>query len=199
MPLLDVDIDVAKDLFELNVFSIIRVTQAFAPLLIAARGTIVTIGSISGVAPMPWNGVYGASKAAAHLLNDNLRLELAPLGVKVLLVVAGGVMTNFTKNVLALPLPKNSSYVQVKDMVPPPLAGRKFDVRTIVKPHQFAENVVREVVKAQPRARLWTGTWAELTWAVNAFGRATVWDRIMSKIYDLKELKEKLQAAKKSV
>jgi 1-acylglycerone phosphate reductase len=108
------------------------------------------------------------------LLNDNLRLELAPFGVKVLLVVAGCVMTNFAKNIPALPLPSNSPYAQVKNMVLPPLAGRKFDIRTVLKPHQFAESVVREAVKAQPRARLWAGTWAELAWAVNAFGRTAV-------------------------
>jgi 1-acylglycerone phosphate reductase len=58
MPLLDEDPDMgmAKELFELNVWSQLRVVQAFTPLLIAAKGTVVYISSISGHTNVPWNG-----------------------------------------------------------------------------------------------------------------------------------------------
>jgi NAD(P)-dependent dehydrogenase (short-subunit alcohol dehydrogenase family) len=52
-PLLDSDIDVARKMFDVNVFAVIEVTKAFAPLLIASKGTIVNIGSIVGHFPLP--------------------------------------------------------------------------------------------------------------------------------------------------
>lgn len=48
MPLLDTNIDTARKIFEANVFSVLAVTQAFAPSLIAAKGKVVNIGSIVG-------------------------------------------------------------------------------------------------------------------------------------------------------
>jgi 1-acylglycerone phosphate reductase len=95
MPLLDADISEVKRVFETNVVGIIIALQAFAPLLVAAKGggTIINIGSIAGVAPVPWQSVYNSSKAAANLLTDTMRLEMEPLGVKVILVSASSLLT----------------------------------------------------------------------------------------------------------
>jgi 1-acylglycerone phosphate reductase len=54
MPALDTDIDEAKKLFDVNFWGVIATTQAFAPLVIAAKGTIVNICSISGYVNAPW-------------------------------------------------------------------------------------------------------------------------------------------------
>jgi len=43
----------------------------------------------------PFGGAYSASKAALHLLSDALRPEVAPFGIRVLVVRAGGVLTRF--------------------------------------------------------------------------------------------------------
>jgi NADP-dependent 3-hydroxy acid dehydrogenase YdfG len=86
MPLLDSNIADVKRVYDTNVIGTILAIQAFAPLLIAAKGTIINIGSIAGVAPLPWQSVYNSSKAAVNQLTDTLRLEMEPLGVKVILV-----------------------------------------------------------------------------------------------------------------
>lgn len=54
MPTLDVDIDEAKRMFDTNFWGALEVTQAFAPLVIAAKGTIVNICSISSHVNVPW-------------------------------------------------------------------------------------------------------------------------------------------------
>lgn len=56
MPILDVDIDQAKKMYDVNVWGVVAVTQAFAPLIIAAKGTIINIGSIAGCLYLPWIG-----------------------------------------------------------------------------------------------------------------------------------------------
>lgn len=54
MPALDSDIEEGKKMFEVNFWAVLRMIQAFAPLLIAARGTIVNIGSLLGYLYNPY-------------------------------------------------------------------------------------------------------------------------------------------------
>jgi NAD(P)-dependent dehydrogenase (short-subunit alcohol dehydrogenase family) len=63
--------------------------KAFAPLVIAAKGTIVQIGSIAALMPYVFGSAYNASKAALHAYSSTLRVELAPFDVKVITVVTG--------------------------------------------------------------------------------------------------------------
>ena len=58
MPVLDVDVDAAKDMFEINVWGALRVTQAFAPLVIKARGTVVNVSSVAASLHTPWIGTF---------------------------------------------------------------------------------------------------------------------------------------------
>jgi 1-acylglycerone phosphate reductase len=55
-PLLDEDIDQVKQLFDVNVYGALRVTQACAPMLMAAKGKVIFISSVSGWINVPWQG-----------------------------------------------------------------------------------------------------------------------------------------------
>ena len=55
-PILDDSIEECKLLFDNNVWGTLAVTQAFAPLVIKAKGTIVNITSIAGHLNVPWMG-----------------------------------------------------------------------------------------------------------------------------------------------
>jgi len=56
MPLLDENIEDAKRLYQISVFGPLMMMQAFAPLLIQAKGTVVFISSVSGHINVPWQG-----------------------------------------------------------------------------------------------------------------------------------------------
>jgi 1-acylglycerone phosphate reductase len=56
MPTLDINIEEAKGIFETNFWGALSLIQAFAPLVIAAKGTIVNNCSVSGHANVPWTG-----------------------------------------------------------------------------------------------------------------------------------------------
>ncbi len=79
--------------FEVNVIGALAVTQAVLPLLRRARGRIVNISSIAGLASTPFLGAYCGSKFALEAMSDALRLELAPWGIAVTLVEPGAIQS----------------------------------------------------------------------------------------------------------
>jgi 1-acylglycerone phosphate reductase len=56
MRTLDINIEEAKWIFETNFWGALALIQVFAPLVIAAKGTIINNCSISGHANVPWMG-----------------------------------------------------------------------------------------------------------------------------------------------
>ena len=79
--------------FEVNVVAQVAVTQAFLPLLRAARGRVVLVGSIGDRITLPFIGPLAASKHALASIADALRLELAPWGIRVVLVEPASINT----------------------------------------------------------------------------------------------------------
>lgn len=72
-----------------NVYGPYRVTRAFAPLIIEAKGRITNISSISGILSTVPLGAYSMSKHALEAFGDSLAADLAPAGVHVSLVEPG--------------------------------------------------------------------------------------------------------------
>ena len=69
MPVLDTDMEETRRMFEVNLFGVLAVTQAFAPLLIAAKGTIVNNSSIGGCLYPPYMGTPTSPLLPAHHRN----------------------------------------------------------------------------------------------------------------------------------
>ena len=82
--------------FETNVFGLMALTRAVLPAMLArGAGRIVNVSSVSGRIPAPILGAYHASKYALEALSDALRMEVAPLGVQVVIVEPGTIRTEF--------------------------------------------------------------------------------------------------------
>ncbi|RAK73585.1 SDR family oxidoreductase [Aspergillus fijiensis CBS 313.89] len=82
--------------FDTNVFGAIRVLQAVLPAMRARRaGTVVNVSSSAGVDGLPACAVYAGSKFALEGMSESLAKELAPLGIRVLLVEPGTLRTGF--------------------------------------------------------------------------------------------------------
>ena len=79
--------------FQVNVLGVIAVTQAFLPLVRAARGRMVIMGSTSGFWCEPFVAPYAASKFALEGIADSLRVELYPWGIEVALIEPGMIRT----------------------------------------------------------------------------------------------------------
>jgi NAD(P)-dependent dehydrogenase (short-subunit alcohol dehydrogenase family) len=82
--------------FEVNVFGTLAVIQAVLPLMRRQRsGRIVCVSSVSGLVGWPSLGIYSGSKFALEGICETLALEVAPLGIRVILVEPGGLRTDF--------------------------------------------------------------------------------------------------------
>jgi len=88
-------------MMRVNAYGPVRMIRAFEPLVIAQKGRIVNIGSISGIVASPKSGAYAMSKHAIEALTDSLADQLAPLGVQVSVVEPGNYNSNIIKNELA--------------------------------------------------------------------------------------------------
>lgn len=88
-PILDTTPEQFRDLMELNFLALVRCTRAAAPHLIKRRGHIVNMGSLAAKSAARWVGAYPATKFAVAAYSQQLRLELGPKGLHVLLVCPG--------------------------------------------------------------------------------------------------------------
>ena len=95
-PLIEVDEDELKWLFDVNVFGPYRITQAFAPLIIKEQGRITTIGSISGILSGAFLGHYSMSKHAIEAYTDSLAAEMDRFAVKVSVIEPGNYRSRIT-------------------------------------------------------------------------------------------------------
>lgn len=153
-PVSDIDLAKGKELFDLNVWSYISVTQAFLPLILKAKGMIVNNTSISSVEPTPFSSVYHASKAAAAMFNDHMRLELKPFGVRVVDLKTGCVHTNFHSNRTDdSTLRDGSIYEPIRDEAEMAIAARHFSQREELR--VWASDVADELLMTDPPARIW--------------------------------------------
>ncbi|TVY37102.1 NADPH-dependent 1-acyldihydroxyacetone phosphate reductase [Lachnellula subtilissima] len=193
----DSEVDIAKKMFDVNVFALIEVTKAFAPLLIASKGKVVNIGSIAGIIPLPWAGYYDASKAAVNHLTRALRIELAPFGVDAINITTGVIKTKFFDNLNTPRLPANSLYAPAKGLIEPAMAGEGLEDAGM-EPDVFATAVVKNVLKSNSTKDLWVGGNTFIVWFASTFGWATIWDVIVPKLFKIAEVTKKIQAAGKS-
>ena len=90
----NVDIDRFKDLFEINFWGPIRVTQAALPLIRRGQnGRIINVGSASQYLTIPMGSSYPVTKAALQRVTRALRAEMKPFGIQASCVEPGGVQT----------------------------------------------------------------------------------------------------------
>ena len=89
-PLLEIEDEEFARILDINLGAILRSCQVFGrQMLEQGGGSIINIGSISGLGPLSKVFTYSASKAAVHNLSKNLAREWAEQGVRVNTLVPG--------------------------------------------------------------------------------------------------------------
>ena len=193
MPLLDADIDKVKRNFDVNVFGVLAVTQAFFPLLRAARGKVVNQASVVGLPNIsqPFIGSYSASKTTVLDLSNTMRVELAPFGVKVVTLVTGDVKTQFWNSASSyhVGLPEGSLYFPIRSKVEEMMKGRTGPPGSHTA-ERWAKAVVKDLLRPDPPVYVRRGylatTLAWLSWLCPVW----FWDWQFYRMADLDKLRE---------
>ncbi|MEO6190348.1 MAG: SDR family oxidoreductase [Saprospiraceae bacterium] len=99
--ILDTDIEVYRNLMEVNYFGVINLTKKVLPSMISHHsGQIVVMSSLAGKFGAPLRSGYSAAKHALHGFFDCLRIEHFKDGIKVNLICSGFTKTNIALNAL---------------------------------------------------------------------------------------------------
>lgn len=163
-PMEGVPLDRLRWQFEVNVFGLVAVTQAFIPLLRRAPGRIINIGSIAGRVTSPMVGPYCASKHAVEAITDALRIELAPWKIDVSVIEPGVIRTPIwdkAEQAFEQRLP-----TELTERYAAPLTLMEKAVRRAAKHGAPTDLVIRRIVHAatarRPRPRYVVGNDARL-------------------------------------
>ena len=156
-PLMHYPLADMRRMFEVNVFGLLAVTQAFLPLLgarsdrVGPPGRVINISSISGGLVFPFVGAYGASKHAVEALTDGLRRELTIYGIPVIAIEPGNIRTPIWEKSASLdPRYAGTDYAPILAKLPAILAEmvRKGD------PVELVSKAIHEAVAApRPKTR----------------------------------------------
>jgi len=124
-PLALADTDGVEKIVQLNVVAVARLASAAAKAFATRKsGTIVNVGSVLGLAPEMFPGVYPATKSFVLTLSQSLHNELGKSGVRIQAVLPGATRTEIWersgKNVDDLPA---EMVIEVDEMVDAALAG----------------------------------------------------------------------------
>lgn len=180
-PVEDVSIEEARYQFEVNLFGAARLTQLLLPKMREKRaGTIVNITSMGGKVYTLLGAWYHATKHALEGWSDSLRLELAPFGIKVVIVEPGLIETGFG-DVLADGLLKRSGtgpYAKLTQAVAKTTRDAYGHGRGTA-PSVIADVVSKAVKEKKPRTRYVAGKYALPMIKIRAWFGDRMFDRVI--------------------
>jgi NAD(P)-dependent dehydrogenase (short-subunit alcohol dehydrogenase family) len=173
----------AQQLFDTNFFGTLRMTLAVLPVMrLQGYGRIVNISSVLGFLPMPYMGIYVASKHALEGLTETLDHEVRQFGVRALLIEPSFTKTNLAK--------KGKTVQAVLDVY----AEQKRRVTGIVEsriaqgddPSAVAEAVYQAATADSPQLRYPVGEGKKLN-RLRRFIPARMFDQTFRKQFQLDE------------
>jgi short-subunit dehydrogenase len=158
---LELDPEREAEMPRVNCEAVVTLTHAFLPAMVErGRGGVITVASTAGMQPLPYEAVYGASKAFAISFMEALWMEHRGTGVKFLVVNPGPVKTEWQG-----------------------VAG--YDENTPIPPGMItAERCVKDALKAYDRGKRSTVTGTFFPWFMRAaVGPKSVKLRVAERMY----------------
>jgi NAD(P)-dependent dehydrogenase (short-subunit alcohol dehydrogenase family) len=152
------DADV-RAMFETNFFGLAAMTRAVLPIMRAQKsGAIVNVSSMGGFIGFPGSGYYAATKFAVEGLSESLAKEVAPLGIKVIIVEPGPFRTDWAGRSLKTPKRPLDAYAETA-------IARRQQIQSYSgtqpgDPARAAEAIIATVESPNPPLRLPLGSFA---------------------------------------
>lgn len=168
----------AQALFDVNVFGVVRVTNAVLPTMRRqTSGRIINMSSVLGLIPAPYSALYSATKHALEGYSESLDHELRAFGIRVVLVEPAYTRTLFEDN-LTTPDRLLDAYDLAR-------AGAKAIMREAMQvgdaPEVVAETVLKSATAAVPRTRYAAGKKARQTSFLRRFVPEAAFDKSLRK------------------
>ncbi|MGE3871319.1 MAG: oxidoreductase [Parvibaculaceae bacterium] len=168
----------AQALFDVNVFGVLRVTNAVLPTMRRQRkGRIVNLSSVLGFIPAPYSAIYASTKHAVEGYSESLDHELRPFGIRVVLVEPAYTRTSFEEN-----LTKPDHLLDIYDSA---RAGMNVITRKAIEtgdaPEVVAETILKAATASVPRRRYAAGKKARQVSILRRFVPESAFDKSLRK------------------
>ena len=165
-------------LFDVNLFGVMRVTNAVLPAMRRrGQGRIINISSVLGVIPAPYSAHYSATKHALEGYSESLDHEIRAFNIRVSLIEPAYTRSVFEQNALEPDQPLKE-YDQAR-------AGARALVRAVMTtadpPEVVADTVLQAATAARPRRRYTAGKVARQVSVLRRFAPAEMFDKSLRK------------------
>lgn len=141
----DTSVEEIRYQFETNYFGAMKTIEAVIPVMRKqGAGKIVTLSSVAGIIPIPYQGFYSAVKAALLQTTKVMKIELRPFGIDCCAVLPGDTKTGFTANrkYTAAAMDTNSAYY---DKCTASLKKMEHDEQNGMSPDAIAKAITRQL------------------------------------------------------
>lgn len=182
-PLEQVALDDLRRLFETNIVATLHLSQLVLPgMRERGNGRIIVIGSTGGRFTSPGAGAYHTVKYGVEALSLSLNAEVAPFGVRVILIDPTGVRTKFVQSQLdAAPqsYPETDPYGEFKRRYADTTHALTKTPGLMVSADTVARAVVRSVETRNPKPRYIVGASGKASVLARSLLTDRMWDRVM--------------------
>jgi short-subunit dehydrogenase len=178
-----------RHLFDVNLFSALQLIGAVTPQMRSqGSGLIINIGSVAGLIPAPLAIPYATTKIGMHAATDALRLELAPFGIKLSLVIPGFVDTAVFENA-------REESQHLRDDATNPYLKLMFDLDELAKknlknalsPDEVATLILRVANARRPKERYYAPFSVRVQHRLLSLLPARLLDAILLRVYKLEK------------
>lgn len=177
-----------RHIFDVNLFSALQMIGTVTPLMREqGGGRIINVGSVAGMIPAPLAVPYGASKVGMHAATDALRLELAPFGIRLALVIPGFVDTAVFDNA-------REGAKHLREDPTNPYRQTMFDLDELAKknlknalsPDDVAAVILRAATARRPKERYYAPASTRLQTGFLGLLPSRVLDALLRRVYGIK-------------
>jgi NAD(P)-dependent dehydrogenase (short-subunit alcohol dehydrogenase family) len=168
----------ARALFDVNVFGILRMTNAVLPAMRRqGKGRIINLSSVLGLIPAPYSALYSSTKHAVEGYSESLDHELRSFGIRVVLIEPAYTRTAFEENLV-----RPDRLLDIYDSA---RAGMNATMRRAIEKGDAPEIVARTVLKAatasSPSRRYAAGKMARQVSFLRRFVPESAFDKSLRK------------------
>jgi NAD(P)-dependent dehydrogenase (short-subunit alcohol dehydrogenase family) len=178
----ETSIEEAREVFETNLFGVLRMSQAVLPIMREqGYGRIANVSSVLGFLPAPYQGIYAASKHALTGYSESLDHEVRQFGIRVSVIEPGFTRTSIAENGQLVHQPL-VVYASERNRV---LDSIRENIATGQEPVAVASAILEALTRRSPRLRYPAGRAAKFLSRLSRFAPFRFLDKGLRKQFGL--------------